>query len=100
MIAMTPQEARSAYLTRRQFFSKTATGIGGMALASLLDPRLFAAPDHQRVGGLDGVPHFPPKAKNVIYLLQNGGPPHLDMFDYKPGMEKLRGQEMPESVLG
>ncbi len=98
---MTPQQERAAYLTRRQFFSKTATGIGGAALASLLNPDLFALDAARpRVGGLQELPHFPPKAKHVIYLLQNGGPPHLDTFDYKPGLEKLRGQELPESVLG
>jgi len=94
-----PQE-RAAYLTRRQFFSKSAVGLGGAALSSLLNPELFAGTAPQRYGGLAGLPHFAPKAKRVIYLLQNGGPPHLDTFDYKPGMEKLRGQAMPESILG
>ncbi len=97
---MNPQQERAAYLTRRQFFSRTAVGIGGAALASVMNPSLFAEMASPRVGGLPGVPHFAPKAKRVIYLLQNGGPPHLDMFDYKPGMEKLRGQEIPESILG
>lgn len=49
---------------------------------------------------IGGLPHFAPKAKRVIYLLMNGGPPHLDMFDYKPQMEKWRGKEIPESVHG
>ena len=52
----------------------------------------------KRFGGLPELPHFAPKAKRVIYLLQNGAPPHVDMFDYKPGLEKLRGQEIPDSV--
>ncbi len=89
---MTPQQERAAYLTRRQFFSKSAVGIGTAALASLLEPKALAA------GGLPGIPHFAPKAKRVIYLLQNGGPPHLDMFDYKPELEKWRGKEIPESI--
>ena len=102
---MPPQQARAAHFTRRQFFSKSASGLGAAALASLLDRDLLAAaasPADQaakRFGGLAGVPHFAPKAKNVIYLLQNGGPPHLDTFDYKPGLEALRGQELPASVL-
>ena len=94
---MLPQTERAAYLTRRQFFSKSAVGIGTAALASLLDRDLFAAGPGSR--GLAELPHFAPKAKRVIYLLQNGAPPHLDTFDWKPGMEKFRGQEMPESVL-
>ena len=99
---MTPQQARAAHLTRRQFFSKSAVGIGGAALASLLQQDLGAAlaGPLPRVGGLDGLPHFAPKAKRVIYLLQNGAPPHLDTFDWKPEMEKFRGQEIPASVLG
>jgi Protein of unknown function (DUF1501) len=99
---MTPLDERSAYLTRRTFFSRAAVGIGGAALASLLNRHSLGSStsDLARTGGLPGVPHFAPKAKRVIYLFQNGAPPHLDMFDYKPGMEKLRGQEIPESVLG
>jgi hypothetical protein len=98
---MTPQQERAAHLTRRQFFSKSAVGIGAAALGSLLDRDLLAAvAAGQRIGGLPGYPHFAPKAKRVIYLLQNGAPPHLDTFDWKPGMEKFRGQEIPASVLG
>ena len=94
---MSPQTERAAFLTRRQFFSKSAVGIGTAALASLLDRDLLAG---SITGGLTGLPHFAPKAKRVIYLLQNGAPPHLDTFDWKPGMEKFRGQEIPASVLG
>ncbi|MDB6153252.1 MAG: hypothetical protein JWL90_1705 [Chthoniobacteraceae bacterium] len=98
---MTPQQERAAHLTRRQFFSKSAVGIGGVALASLLDRELLGATNTlPRIGGLEGLPHFAPKAKRVIYLLQNGAPPHLDTFDWKPGMEKMRGQEIPGSVVG
>ena len=93
---MSPQTERAAFLTRRQFFSKSAVGIGTAALASLLDRDLLAG---SITGGLSGLPHFAPKAKRVIYLLQNGAPPHLDTFDWKPGMEKFRGQEIPASVL-
>ncbi len=98
---MNPRHQRAAYLTRRQFFSKTAVGIGGAALGSLLTRDGFGAisasvgPGNARVGGLDGLPHFAPKAKHVIYLLQNGAPPHLDTFDYKPEMEKWRGTGNP-----
>jgi len=90
----------SANLTRRQLFANGAMGLGTAALASLLPQQnLFAgASGLQRSGGLAGVPHFPPKVKNVIYLLQNGAPPHVDTFDYKPQMVPYRGQELPESV--
>src|SRR6266446_5130522 len=88
---------RAAYLTRRQFFAKGATGIGGAALAALLGGEGFAAPAPGS-GELPGVPHFAPKAKRVIYMLQNGAPPHVDMFDYKPELEKWRGKEIPESI--
>lgn len=108
---MNPQQERAAYLTRRQFFAKSALGLGTGALASLLGGEAFgavggaggtsaASGDDKRLGagGLPGLPHFPPRAKRVIYLLQNGAPPHLDLFDYKPGLEALRGQEIPPSV--
>lgn len=79
-------------LTRRHFFAKTGTGIGLAALANLLGGEARAA------GGLDGLPHFAPKAKRVIYLFQHGAPSQLDLFDYKPKLAKVRGQDLPESV--
>ena len=50
------------------------------------------------VGGLPDLPHFAPKAKRVIYLFQSGGPSQLELFDHKPQLEKLRGQDLPDSV--
>jgi hypothetical protein len=69
-------------LTRRTLFGRTALGVGGLALGSMLE-RAGLAMQKPAIGGL---PHFAPKAKRIIYLLMNGGPPHLDMFDYKPQM--------------
>jgi hypothetical protein len=92
-----PQAA--VQLTRRALLGNCALGLGTSALAELLagySPAHAAAP--QRFGGLSGLPHHAPRAKHVIYLLQNGGPPHLDTFDYKPQMEQFRGQELPEST--
>lgn len=69
-------------LTRRQLFGRTATGIGGAALASLLNPELFAAPQIPRGGVQPGIlpgTHFPAKAKRVIYLVMSGGPSHIDL---------------------
>jgi len=85
---------------RRVFLGRTATGIGTAALASLLSPKP-AAPGEQRTsisGGLAELPHFSPKAKRVIYLCQSGAPSQLDLFDYKPSLKKLDGQELPASI--
>jgi Protein of unknown function (DUF1501) len=78
-------------LTRRQFFSRTSTGIGAAALASLL-------PKDALAHGLPGFPNFPPTAKRVIYLHQSGAPSQIDLFDYKPKLEKLQGSELPNSI--
>ncbi len=91
-------------LTRRQLFSRTATGIGTVALASLLNDRLFAgdaAAGTAAPGGHHGVlaaPHFPAKAKRVIYLFMSGGPSHIDLFDYQPELAKHHGEELPASI--
>src|SRR5947209_12258248 len=84
-------------LTRRHFFSRASTGIGIAALASLLN-RDLAAAEHKATGGLPGLPHFAAKAKRVIYLFQSGAPSQMDLFDYKPKLDRLRGTELPESI--
>ena len=99
---MTLGQLRSVDLTRRQLFANGAIGLGVPALASLFAKDLSAADAStqqwpKQFGGLPDLPHHPPKVKNVIYLLQNGAPPHVDTFDYKPQMEKFRGQELPDS---
>ncbi len=91
---MTHDQILQLSLTRRHFFSRTAAGIGGAALASLLDPQLLSA----RIGGLAGIPHFAPKAKRVIYLHQSGAPSQLDLFDYKPKLKALQGTELPATI--
>jgi hypothetical protein len=90
-------------LTRRQFFGRTAAGIGTVALASLLNPRLFAAETgtpalNPVTGGVLAAPHFAPRAKRVIYLFMSGGPSHIDLFDYKPKLRELHGKELPAEV--
>src|SRR5579859_3986503 len=94
----TPERNHAAFLTRRQFFGRNAVGLGTAALGSLLVRDLAAAEGKKQIGGLPEFPNFAPRAKHVIYLLQNGAPPHVDTFDFKPGMEEFRGQELPESV--
>jgi len=81
-------------LTRRHFFSRTSTGIGIAALASLLKESGHAA----GAGGLPGLPHFPPTARRVIYLFQFGGPSQIDLFDPKPGLRKLQGADLPAEI--
>ena len=83
---------------RRQFFGRASTGIGVAALASLLNRNSSAAPINaeSRIGGIEGIPHFAPKAKRVIYLLQSGAPSQMDLFDYKPSLEKLHMSELPD----
>ncbi len=78
-------------ITRRHFFSRSATGIGVAALGSLLSRDGFAA-------GLPGLPHFPPTAKRVVFLHQSGGPSQMDLFDYKPTLDKFSGAELPDSI--
>jgi hypothetical protein len=79
-------------ITRRHFFSRSATGLGVAALAHLLSR------DANASGALPGLPHFPPKAKRVIYLFQHGAPSQLDLFDYKPNLVRMRGEDLPDSV--
>ncbi len=86
-------------INRRHFFGRTATGIGGVALASLLNENLFAKPKlPDLLSGLPGVPHFAPKAKRIIYLFQSGAPSQVDLFDHKPSLEKLNGKDLPDSI--
>ncbi|MDR3637393.1 MAG: DUF1501 domain-containing protein [Isosphaeraceae bacterium] len=92
---MDPLDANHRHVTRREFFGRTACGLGTAALATLLGREGRAIED--RVGGLAGVPHFAPKAKHVIYLFQNGAPTHVELFDYKPKLSALHGQPMPDS---
>jgi uncharacterized protein (DUF1501 family) len=81
--------------TRRRFFSRAAHGIGALALASLLPPGARAT---DAVGGLPGLPHFPPKAKRCIYLHLVGAPPQMETFDYKPKMAALFDKDLPDSI--
>ncbi len=86
--------------SRRDFLTKSAYGLGAVSLASLISPTdIFAGPADTKNGVL-GATHFPAKAKRVIYLFQSGAPSQLDLFDYKPLLHKMNGQELPESVRG
>jgi len=99
-------------LDRRNFLTKTSMGLGAIALGSLLNAdKAFAAVKN---GALDtsspdallksynknrlGLPHHLPKAKRIVYLFQSGGPSQLEMWDYKPKLKNMFGQDLPDSV--
>jgi len=89
----------AAGLSRRTFLNRFGMGLGGMALANLLNPaRMFAATSGADRGILDGKLHFPAKAKRVIYLFMAGGPSQLETFDYKPLLNQRQGEQLPDSV--
>src|SRR6266404_321202 len=89
--------------TRRTFFKNTGLAAGRIGLASLMFPGLFraaagttkAAHAHP---GLPGLPHFPPKARRLIYLFMNGAPSQIDLWDYKPRLSELFDTDLPESI--
>ena len=75
----------AAGLSRRAFLNRFGMGLGGIALANLLNPaRMFAATGGADRGVLNSQLHYPAKAKRVIYLFMAGGPSQLETFDYKP----------------
>jgi Protein of unknown function (DUF1501) len=86
-------------LNRRTFLSRGAYGLGGLALACLLNPAasVAAAAADQKWRGVVNSTHFPPRARRVIHLCMAGGPSHLESFDHKPALKKIDGQPFPES---
>src|SRR5579885_2109113 len=96
---MDPKELAALEIRRRTFLGYGVSGLGLLALNSLINPRLFAS-ESPATGGSKGVVnplHFPPRAKRVIFLYQAGGPSHLETFDPKPKLAELDGKPMPES---
>jgi len=84
-------------VNRRAFFRSGARGLGGVALASLLTSDGVA--DTTPSAG-DQKTHFPAKAKRIIYLFQSGGPAQQDLFDHKPTLNDMNGEELPASIRG
>lgn len=92
-------------MDRRKFLTQTSLGIGSLALGSLMGmEKIFAKNLLKTPSSLNsipanmGLPHFMPKAKRIIYLFQSGGPSQLDLYDYKPKLVNLHGQELPDSI--
>lgn len=92
-------QARLLAGTRRHFFSRCSMGLGSLALASLMaEQQAKAAPSPQDPLAPQK-PHGAPRAKNVIYLFMAGGPSQLELFDYKPKLQELNGQPIPQSFI-
>jgi len=96
-------------LSRRQLLGQAAAGLSLAGISGLAGRQVFA--DDSAVAALaqakdwgagpsalKGLPHFAPKAKRVILLWMGGGMSHVDLYDHKPGLEKLRFQDLPDSV--
>src|SRR5215467_1899306 len=87
-------------MSRRDFLGRFAYGLGGAALFGLLgrDAIAAAASVQNPFKGILPSPHFPAKARRIIYLFMAGGPSQLDLFDYKPLLNQRNGEDLPESV--
>jgi hypothetical protein len=90
--------------TRRQFFGSVGVRVGGVALAMLAEQGLRgttrAAASDAVHPSLPGLPHFPGKAKSIIYLHMNGGPSQLDTWDYKPKLAEFFNKDLPKDIQG
>src|SRR5581483_5586056 len=88
------------FLTRRHFLKQSQLGFGAIALSWLLARDGAAAPLPTVINPLaPRQPHYPAKAKQVIYLHMTGSPPNLDLWDYKPELVKRDGQDCPDTFL-
>ena len=93
---MNPILEHRRQLTRREFLGRTSLGLGAAALTTLLKQDLRAS----SAAGLPGrLPHLAPKAKRVIYLFQNGGPSHVELFDGKTTLAAMHGRPVPDSYV-
>lgn len=89
--------------SRRDFLTTSTLGLGGAALASLMNPFKSLGQGLSSGDPAEGIlssPHVFPKAKRVIYLFQSGGPSQIELFDYKPKLKEMVGQDIPSSVVG
>ena len=100
---MTPDEF--IRLTRRDFLTTTASGLGALALASILNDHGLLAAEATRANSTAENPlarrhpHFAPRAKACIFIFMEGAPSQMDLFDPKPKLNELDGQKLPESMV-
>lgn len=80
-------------------YSLGAAGLATLLGGSLTPQVALAAADSEQPA-LDRLPHFAPKAKRAIYLFMGGGPPQMDLWDYKPGLAAMFDRDLPDSVRG
>jgi hypothetical protein len=83
--------------SRRAFLARGGLGFGSIALAWLLGQERARADEPPSNPLAPRPPHFPPRARNVIFLFMHGGPSHLETFDPKPDLQRLAGQPLPAS---
>ena len=96
---MDPRTKRLLHLTRRHLFGLGFHAVGTAALAGMMAKRGTGAPQRDRRGvGSPDIPHHPPTAKRMIYLFMGGGPAQMDLFDYKPELDRMFDKDLPESV--
>lgn len=100
---MTPLVEHHLLQTRRHFFGDAGLRLGSLALAMLTGSsssgnQVRAADGPRAHPPLPGLPHFPGKAKALIYLHMNGAPAQLDLWDYKPGLPPFFDKDLPDSV--
>jgi len=105
MITMDPIFNYHLSQTRRQFFGSVGVRVGGVALAMLAEQGLrgdasTASAAEAVHPSLPGLPHFPAKAKSIIYLHMNGGPSQLDTWDYKPKLAEFFNKDLPKEIQG
>src|SRR5262245_59725037 len=98
---MTPAQNSLLTQPRRHCFSDCALGVGKIALASLFAESVARGQAQPQIVSplAPRRPHFPAKAKSVIFLFMAGGPSQLELFDYKPRLNELDGQPIPDSYL-
>ncbi len=100
---MKNQEDHLRAITRRHFFKESGLGIGTIALSALLNESLFGGAPGQITGSVNPLapkpPHFAPKAKSIIFLFMAGGPSQLDLLDFKPKLQELGGQKIPQELI-
>ncbi len=95
---MHPHQRQLQTLSRRHLLQDSVMGLGCIALSSLLSNDLPAAEKSAPRAGGTHAGLFPPRARNVIFLHMVGAPSHLDLFDYKPELQRLNGQLVPDTL--